>query len=100
MAVKRYREADVLTAAQNRISEVFDTVDRVYIGFSGGKDSSVMLHIVMAEAIKRGVRVAVMLIDFEAQYAETVRHVGEMFELYRDHIEPHWICMPIYSETL
>jgi len=49
----------------------------------------------MEEAIKRNRKVAVMLIDFEAQYAETVRHVSEMFELYRNHIEPHWICMPM-----
>jgi predicted phosphoadenosine phosphosulfate sulfurtransferase len=36
-----------------------------------------------------------MFIDFEAQYQETIRHITEMFDMYRDHIEPHWICMPI-----
>ncbi len=95
MGAKRYREADVLSAARSRISETFDSVERVYVAFSGGKDSSVMVHLVMEEAIKRGVKVAVMFIDFEAQYADSIKHVGEMFKMYADHIEAHWICMPM-----
>lgn len=95
MAIKKFRDRNVLEAAQARISETFDSVERIYVAFSGGKDSSVMLHLVMAEAIKRGVTVGVMYIDFEAQYAETIRHVQEMFDLYQDHIEQHWICVPM-----
>jgi len=95
MGIKRFRDTDVLTAARERIRLTFDEFERIYVAFSGGKDSSVMLHLVMQEAIKRDRRVGVMFIDFEAQYAETVSHVQEMFDLYRDHIEPHWICIPM-----
>jgi predicted phosphoadenosine phosphosulfate sulfurtransferase len=95
MAIKKFRDANVLEAARARISETFDSVERVYVAFSGGKDSSVMLHLVMEEAIKRGRHVGVMYIDFEAQYAATIQHVEEMFDLYRDHIERHWICVPM-----
>lgn len=95
MGVKKYRDVSVLTASRNRIAETFDSVERVYLAFSGGKDSSVMFHLVMEEAIKRNVKVGVMFIDFEAQYAETIRHVHEMFDLYLDHIEKHWICIPM-----
>jgi len=95
MAVKRYRDVDVLTAARNRIAETFDSVERVYVAFSGGKDSSVLVHLVMEEAIKRGQTVGMMFIDFEAQYQDTIAHVSEMFSMYRDSIEPHWICMPM-----
>ena len=49
----------------------------------------------MQEAIQRHKVVGVMLIDFEAQYAETIAHANEMFDLYRDHIDLHWICMPM-----
>jgi len=35
------------------------------VSFSGGKDSTVMLHLVMDEAIKRGRRVGVFIIDME-----------------------------------
>jgi len=95
MAVKKYLKKSVLDASRERISATFDEVERVYLAFSGGKDSSVMFHLVMDEAIKRGVKVGVMFIDFEAQYADTINHVTEMFHMYRDHIDPHWICMPM-----
>ena len=95
MGVKRFRDIDVLTAARRRIAETFDNFARIYVAFSGGKDSSVMMHLVMEEAVRRDRKVAVMFIDFEAQYAETIAHVEEMFSMYRKHIDPHWICMPM-----
>ena len=52
MAVKIYREQNVLDAARDRIAKTFDSVERVYVAFSGGKDSSVMFHLVMEEAIQ------------------------------------------------
>ena len=48
---------DVLTASRYRIRYVFDHFEKVYISFSGGKDSSVMMHLVMDEAIKRNRKV-------------------------------------------
>lgn len=95
MATKKYKGINVLTAARQRISYIFDKFERIYCAFSGGKDSSTMVHLVMDEAIKRERKVAVMLIDFEAQYVETVKQVRRIFYLYREHIEPHWICVPM-----
>ena len=92
MTIKKYNKESVLAAARKRISATFDGFEKVYCSFSGGKDSTVMLHLVMAEAIKRKRKVAVLLIDLEAQYAETISHAREMFELYKDNIEPHWFC--------
>ena len=90
--MKKYRDESVLSATQARISEVFDYFERAYVSFSGGKDSTVMLHLVMEEAIKRDRKVGVLVIDLEAQYAETIKHVRNMIDLYRDHIELHWFC--------
>lgn len=73
MQHKIYREQNVLDAARDRISYTFDKFERIFISFSGGKDSSVMFHLVMDEAIKRNRRVAVMIIDFEAQYKKNSR---------------------------
>lgn len=85
----------VLTAAKERIAYTFDHFEKIMISFSGGKDSSVMFHLVMEEAILRGRRVGVMMIDMEAQYQHTTEHAERMFEQYRDHIDLHWICLPI-----
>lgn len=92
---KRYINKNVFDAAKERISETFDLVERVYIAFSGGKDSSVLMHLVMDEAIKRNRIVGVMFLDLEAQYTDTINHAKEMFEIYKDNIDPHWICVPL-----
>lgn len=92
MAGKVYLDKNVLQASRERISKVFDDFNKYYISFSGGKDSTVMTHLVMAEAIKRGKKVGVLIIDLEAQYTETIDHIQEMVELYKDHIDLHWFC--------
>ena len=92
---KRYLDTDVLTAARERIAWTFEVFPRVYVSFSGGKDSSVMLHLVLDEAIKRGRKVGVLFVDLEAQYKLTIDHIQEMYDLYCDYIEPYWICLPI-----
>lgn len=86
---------DVLRAAHQRISKVFDDFPRIYISFSGGKDSSVMLHLVMEEAVRRNRKVGVLFVDLEAQYKMTIDHITAMYEIYKDNIEPYWVCLPI-----
>jgi len=85
----------VLAAARERISWTFDTFPRIYLSFSGGKDSSVMFHLVMDEAKKRRQKVGVLFVDLEAQYKLTIDHCLELFETYKDWIEPFWISLPI-----
>jgi predicted phosphoadenosine phosphosulfate sulfurtransferase len=95
MSIKKYKEENVLVAARSRVKYAFDNFERIYISFSGGKDSSVMFHLVMDEAIARKRKVGVLLIDLEAQYKQTVEHAVEMFALYRDYIDLHWVCLPM-----
>jgi predicted phosphoadenosine phosphosulfate sulfurtransferase len=87
---------DVLAAARNRISWTFDTFERIYLSFSAGKDSTVMLHLVMDEAIKRGRKIGVLIVDLEAQYKLTMEHAQTCVDLYRNHIELFWVCLPIH----
>lgn len=93
--LKRYLETDVLTAARERIAYTFDHFEKIYVSFSAGKDSSVMLHLVMEEAIKRNRKVGVLLIDLEAQYKLTIEHAEIMFDLYKNNMELYWVCLPI-----
>jgi predicted phosphoadenosine phosphosulfate sulfurtransferase len=93
--LKKYQDKDVLTAARERVTYAFENFERIYISFSGGKDSSVMFHLVMEQAIARKRKVGVLLIDLEAQYKMTIAHAEEMFALYADHIELHWVCLPM-----
>jgi predicted phosphoadenosine phosphosulfate sulfurtransferase len=93
--LKQYQSTDVLTAARARIAYAFDTLDKLYVSFSGGKDSTVMLHLVMTEAIKRNRKVAVLVIDLEAQYKATIAHVEAMVQHYAAHIDLHWVALPM-----
>lgn len=92
---KKYSGVNVLEAARRRIAWTFDTFPRIYASFSGGKDSTVMLHLVMDEAIKRGRKVGVLFVDLEAQYSLTVKHIRAMYDLYADYIENYWCAVPL-----
>lgn len=92
---KRPLGVDVLTAAQERIAWTFDNFEKAYLSFSAGKDSTVMLHLVMAEAQRRGRKVGVLLVDLEGQYRMTIEHGERCFAMYADLIEPYWCCLPL-----
>ena len=87
---------NVYEAARQRIAWTFDTFPRIYVSFSGGKDSTVMLHMVMDEAIARRRKVGVLFVDLEGQYRLTIDHIQECYDLYAEHIEPYWVALPIH----
>lgn len=92
---KRPLAINVLEAAKERISFTFDNFERIYLSFSAGKDSTVMLHLVMDEAIKRNRKIGLLLVDLEAQYALTMNFALACFAQYKDHIEPYWCALPL-----
>ena len=87
---------NVYEAAQERIAIAFDNFEKICVSFSGGKDSTVMLHMVMEEAIKRNRKVAMLFIDLEGQYTLTIEHIKNCYEKYKENIEPYWFCLPIH----
>ena len=44
---KQYIEDDVYTALQNRLHFLFNEFENIYISFSGGKDSGLLLNLVL-----------------------------------------------------
>lgn len=94
--MKNYLDMNVYDAAVARVQWTFDNFERVYVSFSAGKDSTCMLHLVMAEAIKRGRTVGVLLIDLEGQYKKTIEHALKMRDMYKDHSEWFWVCLPLH----
>jgi len=93
---KRPLGINVYDVAKKRISWVFDNFEKIYISFSGGKDSTVMTYLVMDEAIKRNRRVGLLFIDLEGQYKLTIDHIVYIYNLYKEHIEPFWVALPIH----
>lgn len=94
--LKRPIDTNVLDAARERIARTFDDFPRVYLSFSAGKDSTVMLHLACEEARKRQRKIGVLVVDLEAQYKLTMEHAKNCFDLWADVIEPYWVCLPIH----
>jgi len=86
---------DVLTDAKERISWAFDTFPKAYCSFSAGKDSGVMVHLVCEEARKRGRKIGLFFLDWEAQFSLTIDFARKIFKEYEDCIEPYWMAVPI-----
>lgn len=63
----------VLQASQQRIQWVLENFSRICISFSGGKDSTTMLH---GGALRpaNGKKFNVLFIDWEAQFSCTIQH--------------------------
>jgi predicted phosphoadenosine phosphosulfate sulfurtransferase len=90
---KTYLNKNVLEAARERLSLIFDEFERVCVSFSGGKDSTVLLHLAREEAQRRGRTLDVLFIDLEVQYEMTIAHVEEMVDLPATRW--HWIALPL-----
>lgn len=88
-------DKNVYDAAVDRIIYAFDNFDRVYLSFSAGKDSTVMLHIAADIAREKRRSLGVLLVDLEGQYKMTIDHASACFDMYADVIEPYWVCLPI-----
>lgn len=97
--MKRMLGIDVYEAAKQRIAWTFDTFEHIYVSFSGGKDSTVMTHMVMEEAKKRNRKVGLLFIDWEIQYALTIDHVKRVFEMYKSNIDPYWVALPLTTDN-
>jgi predicted phosphoadenosine phosphosulfate sulfurtransferase len=93
---KIYLEKNVYHASVERIQYTFDNFEKIYLSFSGGKDSTVMLHLVMEEAIKRKVKIGLLIVDLEGQYKLTIEHVTKCVEMYKENLDVYWVCLPIH----
>lgn len=58
---------NILEAARERITWTLNTLPRVCVSFSGGKDSGLMLHLTADLARQMGKKICVLFIDWEAQ---------------------------------
>ncbi len=89
---------NILEAARERITWTLNTLPRVCVSFSGGKDSGLMLHLTAELARQMGKKICVLFIDWEAQFSCTINYVQSLRELYTDVIEEVLLgCAPAYD---
>lgn len=88
---------NVYEASLERIDFVFKNFKRIYVSFSGGKDSGVMLNLVMDYMRKNNIteKVGVMILDNEANYEYSLKFMHSILEKNLDILDVYWCCLPI-----
>jgi len=94
-------DIDVYTALQRRLEYIFREFENIYVSFSGGKDSGVLLNLVLDYKRKYTPDRVVGLFhqDFEAQYTVTTEYVTRTFEKLATEVDPYWVCLPMATRT-
>jgi predicted phosphoadenosine phosphosulfate sulfurtransferase len=85
---------NVLEATEKRISFLFDNYDNISLSFSGGKDSTVLFHLLNEEAKKRNRKFILYFQDQEAEYQATIDFVE--WAMLQPNVIPQWYQVPIF----
>ena len=100
MSTKRYLDVNVYDAALQRIAYIFNEFENIYVSFSGGKDSGVLLNLCL-DYIRRfepNRKIGIFHIDYEAQYQMTTDYVDWVFNQTEDYTEQFRVCLPISAQ--
>ncbi len=101
MMVKGYQKMNVYDAVQERFHYLFREFENIYVSFSGGKDSGVLLNLLLD--FKRKYyperRIGVFHQDFEAQYTVTTDYVTRTFKALEKECDLYWVCLPMATRT-
>jgi predicted phosphoadenosine phosphosulfate sulfurtransferase len=96
-AVRTFNDTSVYDASQERLKFIFDNFERVYVSFSGGKDSGVLLNLVIdyVKEHKINKKIGVQILDNEANYTHSYEFMHRILRDNRDMLDIHWCCLPI-----
>ncbi len=99
--VREYLQQNVYEALQSRLKFLFEEFDNIYISFSGGKDSGLLLNLTLdfRDKYYPDKTVGVFHQDFEAQYTVTTEYIEQTFEKLEGRAERYWVCLPMATRT-
>ena len=99
--IREYTNDNVYEAVQKRLKYIFEEFDNIFVSFSGGKDSGLLLEMTLDFQKKHypNKKIGVFHQDFEAQYSFTTEYVERTFERIKDEVEPYWVCLPMATRT-
>jgi predicted phosphoadenosine phosphosulfate sulfurtransferase len=91
------KDQNVYEASIERLDFIFDNFPRIYISFSGGKDSGVMLNLVCDYMRERGItkKIGVQILDNEANYDASIEFMHRIIQENIDLLDVYWCCLPI-----
>lgn len=98
---KKFIEKNVYEAFLDRMKFIFEEFDNIFVSFSGGKDSGLLLNLTLDFQNKYypNKRIGVYHQDFEAQYQLTTDYIERTFERIKGSVEAYWVCLPTATRT-
>lgn len=92
---------NVYEEANRRLDVIFAEFDNVYVSFSGGKDSGVLLNLCIDYMRRNGIkrRLGVFHMDYECQYEMTTDYVQRELARNSDIIDVYHCCVPFKVTT-
>lgn len=99
--IKEFTQQNVYEALQDRLKLIFEEFGNIYVSFSGGKDSGLLLNFVLDFRKKYypDKPIGVFHQDFEAQYTLTTEYIQRTFDRIKDQVEAYWVCLPMATRT-
>jgi predicted phosphoadenosine phosphosulfate sulfurtransferase len=92
---------NVYELTMRRFEILFNEFDNIYVSFSGGKDSGVMLNLCIQYIRENNLRrkIGVFCMDYEVQYSETIKYIDRVLQSNPDIIEVYRVCVPFKVTT-
>ena len=92
-----YKTQNVYDASQERLAFIFANFERIYLSFSGGKDSGVMLNLVLQYMRENNItqKIGVMVMDNETNYTHSLDFMHSILEKNLDLLDVYWLCIPL-----
>ena len=101
--IRQYHDQNVYAAFLERMHFLFQEFDNIFVSFSGGKDSGLLLNLTLdfQKHFYPGKTVGVFHQDFEAQYSVTTEYIERTFSALERNpsVELYWVCLPMATRT-
>ena len=96
--MKKYNPLiNVEEASYDRIDFMFKNFNKIYLSFSGGKDSGVMLNLTLKYMRDNGItkKIGMMILDNEANYQLSMQFMHKIIKANLDLLDVYWCCLPV-----
>jgi predicted phosphoadenosine phosphosulfate sulfurtransferase len=95
--MRSYTEVNVYDASIERVKFIFHNFEKIYLSFSGGKDSGVMLNLVIKYMRDNKItkKIGVQILDNEANYEYSLDFMHRILKENLDILDVYWCCLPI-----
>lgn len=94
---KYNQKLNVYDASLERVDFIFKNFNKIYVSFSGGKDSGVMLNLMLKYMKENNItkKIGLMVLDNEANYDLSLKFMHEIIQENLHLLDVYWCCLPI-----